>query len=650
MTTIQQISTLLLVVAALVLIYLLQPILTPFIAGLILGYLGDPLVDRLEAIKVNRTLGVLVVFVVFFSILVSALLIILPMLARELAALLRDVPTFILWLQQNTSPWLVTTFGIDPFEIKLDDLTGRIKDHWQEAGGMLTAILSGATRSGFAFLATLGSIGLTPVVAFYMIRDWDRLMDGLRAMIPRNLEPTFVGLTRECDEVLSAFLRGQLLVMTLLGCIYAVGLTIVGLQLAILIGLLAGLMSIVPYLGFVVGILVAFTVAFFQYQDITYLAYVALVFGLGQALESTVLTPWLVGDKIGLHPVAVIFAVLAGGQLFGFVGILLALPVAAVVMVFLRHLHGRYMLSGYYGQDQPGQNQTPGEAEALSTPGPAARIDTGGSKGNQPDAPAVGGAGTSARPAVTAGSEGQLPLRLQLDEDATLGDYIGVAALRINALQGNIFLTGARGTGKSHLLQGCCHEVLKSGRTAIYLPGLQHLAPAVLEGLEHFDLVCLDDVDRILDVTGNGDFDSRDADSSEWQRALFHLINGLQDRGGRLICASGTSIGALTGDATDTADHSEGASKVTLPDLRSRMRSWHLLIANNLSDADKIQVIRRKAHRRGFDMSEEVCSFILSRARRDMHYLVSLIDQLDIETLRRQKKVTIPLVKDALGL
>ena len=176
----------------------------------------------------------------------------------------------------------------------------------------------------------------------------DDILVRTRGMLPRENERTFVNLCIECDEVLGAFLRGQLLIMFLLGCVYAFGLYLVGLDVAIMIGILAGFASIVPYLGFFVGVVAAAIAAMFQFQELNYLIYVLLVFGVGQALEGWLLTPWLVGEKIGLHPVAVIFAVLAGGQLFGFVGILLALPFAAVVMVFVRHLQASYLSSHYY--------------------------------------------------------------------------------------------------------------------------------------------------------------------------------------------------------------------------------------------------------------------------------------------------------------
>lgn len=336
-------------VVALVLIYFLNPILAPFLAGIIIAYLGDPLVDKLEEVRIHRSIGVLLVFLAFAAVIGAATLVILPLMVRELADLVGSIPSFLAWLQETASPWLVTRFGIDPFDVNLDNVANRVMGSWQKTGGIVGAVLARVTQSGFAFLGFLGVLGLTPVVAFYMMRDWDLVMARIVAMVPRDMEPSFIRLCKECDEVLGAFLRGQLLIMFLLGVVYAIGLYAVGLELAILIGMLAGLASIVPYLGFFVGIIAATVAAMFQFQDPVYLVYVGIVFLIGQALEGWVLTPWLVGDKIGLHPVAVIFAVLAGGQLFGFVGILLALPLAAVVMVFVRYLYTRYLGSEYYG-------------------------------------------------------------------------------------------------------------------------------------------------------------------------------------------------------------------------------------------------------------------------------------------------------------
>jgi predicted PurR-regulated permease PerM len=192
---------------------------------------------------------------------------------------------------------------------------------------------------------------MIPIVAFYLLRDWDNLVARVRDLVPRRWLPTVTTLAGETDQVLAAFIRGQLSVMAALAVIYSLGLWIAGLDLALLIGLLAGLVSFVPYLGFIVGILAASLAVLVQTHELLPLVWILLVFGAGQMLESMWLTPWLVGNQIGLHPVIVIFAILAGGQLFGFVGVLLALPAAAVLAVLARHALRHWLNSRLYLED-----------------------------------------------------------------------------------------------------------------------------------------------------------------------------------------------------------------------------------------------------------------------------------------------------------
>ena len=343
----QKMLALAVVVVFIFLLYLLQPILTPFLVGMGIAYLGDPVVDRLESV-VGRAGGVLVVFLLLLILAVTGIFLLLPMLITEVATLVKSIPEFILWLQNTTRP-LVESLGIDPFDINLALLREKLTENWTQVGGFAGVFFAKLTASGLALAFGIANITLIPVVGFYLMRDWDVLVGYMREILPRDIEQTVVSLVTECDEVLSAFLRGQMLVMFVLGGMYSVGLIMVGLDLALLIGMLAGLASIVPYLGFIVGITAAGFAAVVQFHEFLPLVYIAMVFGLGQALEGMVLTPLLVGDRIGLHPVAVISAVMAGGQLFGFVGVLLALPVAAVIMVFVRHLHNRYIDSDYYG-------------------------------------------------------------------------------------------------------------------------------------------------------------------------------------------------------------------------------------------------------------------------------------------------------------
>jgi predicted PurR-regulated permease PerM len=330
------------------LIYLLAPILTPFLIAALLAYLGDPLVDRLESLGLPRTLAVVVVFAGLLVVLAAVITLLVPVVGAQIEALANAIPRYVAWINTVVFPWLEHRLGINVSALDLAALRDTLTAHIREAGTAAANIVSYITYSGAVLVGWLLNLMLVPMVAFYLLRDWDQLVQALRGLLPRNIEPTATGLVRESDAVLGGFLRGQLLVMICLGTIYSSGLWLVGVQFSLLIGLLAGLVSFVPYLGVIVGLVVASLAVLFQTQDLTQLIGVALVFTVGQALEGMVLTPWLVGDRIGIHPVAVIFAVLAGGQLFGFFGVLLALPAAAVLAVLVRHTRERYIASELY--------------------------------------------------------------------------------------------------------------------------------------------------------------------------------------------------------------------------------------------------------------------------------------------------------------
>ncbi|MBV1787551.1 AI-2E family transporter [Marinobacterium sp. D7] len=334
-------------------VYLLAPILSPFLIGALLAYLTDPIADRLEARKLSRTQAVVLVFVILTLIMVLAVLLLIPQLAEQIQTMVRQIPVVIEVLHGRLIPWIEQNTGLSIERPDLESVRQLFTQYWQQTGSVAAKLMGGITRSGLALAGWIANLVLIPVVTFYLLRDWDVMMANIQHLLPRNLEPKVTLWARECDEVLGAFVKGQLLVMLALGVVYATGLWIVGLDLALLIGMLAGLASIVPYMGFIIGIVVAGVAAYVQFQEPTILAWVGLVFAIGQMLEGMVLTPLLVGDRIGLHPVAVIFAIMAGGQLFGFVGILLALPVAAVIMVLLRHLHDGYKKSRLYSTDEP---------------------------------------------------------------------------------------------------------------------------------------------------------------------------------------------------------------------------------------------------------------------------------------------------------
>lgn len=340
-----------LVLAALVLagwlLYLLAPVLTPFLVAALLAYLGDPLVDRLQRPRLPRTAAVLIVFGGMFAFGTLVLLVLLPLLHHQVLQLLSLTPRVAALITDELIPRLgaLQRFGIT---VDLDTVRDAVTSNWTGVGGFVTDLLRQVGRSGQALFLVLAYLVLIPVVTFYLLRDWDILLVRLRDLLPRRVEPLVCRMASECDAVLAQFLRGQTAVMLALAIVYTLGLWLVGIDSVLAIGLLAGLVSFVPYLGVIVGVIVAGFAAVVQYQDWLHVLGVGIVFGVGQMLEGMVLSPWLVGERIGLHPVAVIFAVMAGGQLFGFLGVLLALPVAAVVVVLLRHVHQGYLDSGWY--------------------------------------------------------------------------------------------------------------------------------------------------------------------------------------------------------------------------------------------------------------------------------------------------------------
>jgi len=333
----------------LIIVYFLGSTLTPFFTAAILAYLFDPLVSLLQRARIPRTIAVIVVFTLIIALVSLILLFIIPIVEYQVILFIQNIPDMIAWTKQMINSYLVK-FGHNQLS---EQVVTASQQGLKKASGFATQLLHTVTSSVVPVFSLLTNLFLIPVVLFYLLRDWHPVLSGVRNLIPRSALPTVNKLLNECNEVVSAFLRGQLLVMLALAVLYATGLSIIGLNLAVIIGIISGLASIVPYLGFIIGIVTASLAAFFQFQDFWYVFYVAIVFLIANGIEGSILTPWLVGDKIGLHPVAVIFAILIGGQLFGFVGVLLALPVAAVIMVFIRHLIVQYKQSLLYDAPQP---------------------------------------------------------------------------------------------------------------------------------------------------------------------------------------------------------------------------------------------------------------------------------------------------------
>jgi predicted PurR-regulated permease PerM len=341
-----------LAVAVGVLLWLLAPILTPFVVAALLAWLGEPLVNRIQRARNSRTAAVVLVFFFMTLVIVLAVLLLVPLIENQIGKLLDWLPRFGAWITDVAIPWAERRFKVDlAGYFDLSQVVELMKRNWQATGGIAATVFGGVSKSSLAILGWIANLALIPVVAFYFMRDGRRMLHQLRELLPRPVEPVVVQLAHESDQVLGGFVRGQLSVMISLGVIYAVGLTIAGVDLGILIGIIAGLVSFVPYLGAAIGMAMAVVATLVQHGDWMHLAMVLGVFAVGQVLESFLLTPWLVGDRIGLHPVAVIFAIMAGGQLFGFLGVLLALPVAAVAMVLGRHAYERYTHSRLYGAD-----------------------------------------------------------------------------------------------------------------------------------------------------------------------------------------------------------------------------------------------------------------------------------------------------------
>ena len=339
-----------LIVAAVVLLLLLHwlgPVLTPFLVGAILAYLGSPLVERAEAHGVPRGIGTLIVVLVFGFLLFALFVVLVPLVQSEVTLAARRLPDLLAQFQVHVAPWLAERFGVE-LSLDFDTVRDFIAENAQSAQELSLKLLSGVRAGSRIVLALLVNLALIPVVMFYMLRDWWLLFAKVEDLVPRRWRPKARELARDIDRVLAEFLRGQLMVMAVLAIYYAVALSVVGLERAVAIGLLTGLLIFIPYVGFGLGFLLGTLAALLQWHGWPGFLAVIAVYAVGQLLENYVLVPYLVGDRIGLHPLAVIFALLAFGQLFGFAGVLLALPISAALLVGLRHVRAAYLDSPVY--------------------------------------------------------------------------------------------------------------------------------------------------------------------------------------------------------------------------------------------------------------------------------------------------------------
>lgn len=333
--------------AAWLLLTLLAPALMPFLVAGVMAYALHPLVQRLQRRGVPVWLGAGMAIAVLMTALLGVLLLIVPVITKQLPLLREQLPALLELFNAQLVP-LAARFDID-LQVDVDQvrtwLRGLISG---QEGELLQGLLASLRIGGSAAVAVLGNLVLMPIVAYYLLLDWDRLLQRLLALVPPRLQAAVRSFFWDTDAVLGQYLHGQLLVMVILAALYTVALALVGLKLALPIGVFTGLAVFVPYLGFGLGLVLALLAALLQFQTLAGVAAVALVYGLGQVLESLYLTPRLLGERIGLHPIAVIFALLAFGHLFGFVGVLIALPASAVLLVAIRRAQAQYLQSALY--------------------------------------------------------------------------------------------------------------------------------------------------------------------------------------------------------------------------------------------------------------------------------------------------------------
>ncbi|MDO8719946.1 MAG: AI-2E family transporter [Polaromonas sp.] len=339
-------------IAALVVLalWLLGPVLTPFMVAAVLAYVLTPVVDKLDTMgrgRLPRVLAVLLVETLFILALLSVMLLVVPIFAKELPLLREQLPVLAARLNDSLGPWLAQ-FGVklslDVESIKAFVLK-YLNANFEDAFG---SVMSSLKLGGSVALTIVGNVVLIPVALFFLLNDWSGFVARAVELVPPKMRASFDSFTQEADKVLGQYLRGQLLVMGVLAIYFSVALAMFGFDLAVPVGVFTGLAFFIPYLGFGLGLILALLAGLLQFGSLYAVLVVAGVYGAGQLVESIYLTPRLVGERIGLHPLAVIFALLAFGQLFGFLGLLIALPASAVLLVGIRRVRGSYLASRLY--------------------------------------------------------------------------------------------------------------------------------------------------------------------------------------------------------------------------------------------------------------------------------------------------------------
>lgn len=329
------------------LLYVLRSVLMPFVAGILVAYLLDPMVDRLQKFKMSRTCATLVVCVLTVLVVLPLLGLLLGMIENQVSLLLKITPKYLGLIMEKINPLLAKLIERFP-ELKDANLEEIVKANIGNALKIAGKVLKGVISNSFAILNIVSLLLVMPVVAFYMLRDWDSFVKKTEGLLPKKSKKGIIDSFKEIDKIIAGFIRGQLSVCLILGVMYSIGLKLVGLELGLLVGFIAGIISFIPYVGSITGFVVGCVLAFAQYGDFSHVVYVIIVFMVGQFIEGNFLTPKLVGESVGLHPVWVMFALLAGGVLLGFLGLMLAVPIAAIIGVLVRNAIKRYKKSSLY--------------------------------------------------------------------------------------------------------------------------------------------------------------------------------------------------------------------------------------------------------------------------------------------------------------
>jgi len=334
-------------VVAFVALYAINEILLPFLMALAIAYFLDPVVDRLQRAGCSRTIATSIIVLVFFGIVVALILLLYPLVLDQMVSFFNKVPSLIEAISKRIEPYTEDLRRAISAE-RMSGLENAAQSFISTAAAWFGRLVRGIWAGGLALFNAVSIVVITPVVAFYLLRDWDTMVAKVDGWLPREFAPTIRQLMREIDVTIAAFVRGVGVVVLFLATVYGVGLTLVGLEFGLMVGLVAGFLSFIPYVGSIVGVATALIIALVQFGDWFHILMVLAVFGFGQVIESFYLTPRLVGGRVGLHPVWVIFALMVGGLLMGFTGVLLAVPMAATIGVLVRFFLSRYLAGPLY--------------------------------------------------------------------------------------------------------------------------------------------------------------------------------------------------------------------------------------------------------------------------------------------------------------